>query len=723
MIAFLAPLALLGLALLGIPVVLHLFKPRKVREIPFSSLRWLRDSTQRLSKRFQWHQILLFLLRVGFIVSLTLAVARPVFSRREAGRFRERFVVLDLGRGMDYAEPGRSTPLEAGRRIALDALESGAPGDRITVVPGDSTPTAFGPLIEDGEVYGAGVRQALPGQFPGRVSATFDEIARLLDPEREDAQLDISVITDFRHSGWDYGDVAEFRRQVGERSVNLTVVDVGPAAPVNAWIAGARLIEDRDGRRFIRASVGLAGSEHEERRLRLTGLPGLPDQVEEIALRADRRQTIDLPLPVAYATDRAVARLQLEPPDAMPGDDVYWLNLDQRASLQVLVVEPRSTAVETMQSGFHLRTALAAIAETGNHAMHILRHTPDTLQVDDVTGAHALILVDVPSLSPALASVIDQQVRAGAGLAVFLGPSVQPDFYNTHWVAADGGGLLPAPLGEPMRFDHDERTPARLTSLHAGHPLLRGLVDPQVGDLGQVAVRAAFDIPLSTAERARTAVPASIGAQTPAILVHPAGAGQIVLFNLSADDRWSNLPRLPVFVPVIDRLLTFLTGGLARRTFTAGETVLIPAPDQWAGEQLEITAPDGLQLTPHRRLMGGRHVLQLEAPRQIGVYRIHPADSAPAEHGIPFVVQASRADSLPRRMDEEVLRGWWPDARIRVVRPDPETGQVADMAVRRARSLVPWLVALAALFLIAETFFVHWFCPRLGIAWKTIEKP
>ena len=63
MITLLAPLALFASALLAIPIILHLFKPRKVRRTPFSSLRWLHLSQQKLARRIKWHQVILFLLR------------------------------------------------------------------------------------------------------------------------------------------------------------------------------------------------------------------------------------------------------------------------------------------------------------------------------------------------------------------------------------------------------------------------------------------------------------------------------------------------------------------------------------------------------------------------------------------------------------------------------------------------------------------------------------
>src|ERR1700686_1056905 len=77
---FLAPLALIGALLLILPIVVHLFKPRKMKQTPFSSLRWLKQTHQRLSRRIQWHQWLLFLLRAGCILLLVLALAKPLIG-------------------------------------------------------------------------------------------------------------------------------------------------------------------------------------------------------------------------------------------------------------------------------------------------------------------------------------------------------------------------------------------------------------------------------------------------------------------------------------------------------------------------------------------------------------------------------------------------------------------------------------------------------------------
>jgi hypothetical protein len=111
MLTFLAPAALAGLALLSIPILVHIFKPRKMKQTPFSSLRWLRQTQQRLSRRVQFHQLLLFLLRATFITLLVLALAQPLLGSKDAAQHTDRYVVVDVSRSMAYQVAGRPTPL------------------------------------------------------------------------------------------------------------------------------------------------------------------------------------------------------------------------------------------------------------------------------------------------------------------------------------------------------------------------------------------------------------------------------------------------------------------------------------------------------------------------------------------------------------------------------------------------------------------------------------
>src|SRR6059058_3915661 len=115
MLSFLAPWALFGGLLLAIPIIVHLFQPKRVRQTPFSSLSWLHLTQQRLARRIKWHQILLFLLRAAFML-LVLVLAKPMLHKQGAAGAVDRFIVLDVSRSMNYHPEGRPSPLEAGKQ-------------------------------------------------------------------------------------------------------------------------------------------------------------------------------------------------------------------------------------------------------------------------------------------------------------------------------------------------------------------------------------------------------------------------------------------------------------------------------------------------------------------------------------------------------------------------------------------------------------------------------
>ena len=100
--SFLAPLFLLGLAALAIPVLVHLTHRQRREPVAFPSLMFLRRVEFRTTKRQRIRNWLLFLLRVLGVILLALAFSRPFFQRADAAsasaahgiqsaRLRDRF--------------------------------------------------------------------------------------------------------------------------------------------------------------------------------------------------------------------------------------------------------------------------------------------------------------------------------------------------------------------------------------------------------------------------------------------------------------------------------------------------------------------------------------------------------------------------------------------------------------------------------------------------------
>lgn len=747
MISFLAPAALIGSLLLAIPILVHLFKPRKVRVTPFSSLRWLHLTQQRLSRRIKWHQILLFLLRAGFVSMLVLALARPMLSPRGKGGVSERFIVLDVSRSMGYQTEGRQSPIEMGKQIAGEILLQGMSDDRTAVLLAGSTTRVLSPLTKDAESHLTALRAVKPTLSETNIGSSMEVISAMLADRRPAAGAEIFVITDNHQNSWPQASVADFLKHAGvpAESVSVKFIDVGVVAAQNAWIASVRTFEAMNpARRIIRVQVGCIGDAGQKRTVRLTGLPGTPPRNQPVTLDPGKLSTVDFELPGAFDTRGKVALISLDPADALPTDDQYFLNLDVRGALKVLLVEGDSTVVAPLRPGVNIRAAVRALSAAAGGSLELDDKTASVVSARDILDADVIFLANVPELSDVNTQAIEQRVRSGGGLAVFLGPLVKPEYYNTRLFKAGSptASVMPATIaGAPM---DPRRAPLMpIAGVTWEHPLLAPLFDPVYGDLGQVRFGSHYT--LESPPGGNSSVLARVGDETPAIVEHAFGAGRVVLFNTSANDEWSDLPRRKSFVPLVDRLVSYLTVGGVQRSFEVDESVTLSLGEVKPAETISVQSPSGVKLTPQLRTSGGRTIMQLDPVQEVGVYRVvreastgsssessTPKPAAAAAPGddkkaaedkasapividansLAFVVNAGRGDSILVPTDTTAIQRWWEPSPVEVFSGDNAAKNLLTRISRVA--LWPWAVVIGCLCLLAEFFFVHWLCPRMN---------
>src|SRR5438094_1495616 len=107
--SFLAPLFLVGLAALAVPVLVHLIQRERKRVVEFPSLMFVRRIPYQSVRRRRIRHWALLLLRVAAVALLVLAFARPFFKRNVAaaaatGGAREIVVLLDQSASMGYGD-------------------------------------------------------------------------------------------------------------------------------------------------------------------------------------------------------------------------------------------------------------------------------------------------------------------------------------------------------------------------------------------------------------------------------------------------------------------------------------------------------------------------------------------------------------------------------------------------------------------------------------------
>ena len=124
---FLAPLFLVGLAALAIPVLIHLIQRERKTIVAFPSLMFLRRIPYQSVRRRKVRNWLLLAMRAAAVLMIVAAFARPflrqgALASAAAGGAREVVILLDQSASMGYGDhwqKARATP--RGRRSTRSA--------------------------------------------------------------------------------------------------------------------------------------------------------------------------------------------------------------------------------------------------------------------------------------------------------------------------------------------------------------------------------------------------------------------------------------------------------------------------------------------------------------------------------------------------------------------------------------------------------------------------
>ncbi len=222
-------------------------------------------------------------------------------------------------------------------------------------------------------------------------------------------------------------------------------------------------------------------------------------------------------------------------------------------------------AADTPLSGaaYYVRRALAPYAAIREAELDTLLGRPLSVLV---LADHALSAADPDS------ERLRRWVEQGGLLLRFAGPATAQEAGAAGTVAAaDADPLLPVPLlgyerelGGALSWTE----PARLAPFAEGSPF-RGLAIPD-------DVRIARQVLADPAGDVASATWASLADGTPLVTQRRLGQGRVVLFHVTANADWSNLPLSGLFVDMLRRIVA-LSAGVGSTAGEAGGQPLAPA--------------------------------------------------------------------------------------------------------------------------------------------------
>jgi hypothetical protein len=169
---------------------------------------------------------------------------------------------------------------------------------------------------------------------------------------------------------------------------------------------------------------------------------------------------------------------------------------------------------------------------------------------------------------------LNAYVRQGGSLLIFAGDQVSKESLSE----LQKQQVLPGIIGDASMLGR-----LRVDRWDAEHPMLACFSDPQHGDLRRLEFREV--LPLNSLEP-DSRVLLSAGDVIVAAERH-VEKGRCLYFGSTADRDWTELPRMSLYVPLMRRLLAYLTGQLEERP--AIINAVVSNPNETAG----ITPIDG----------------------------------------------------------------------------------------------------------------------------------
>ncbi|WP_127105297.1 DUF4159 domain-containing protein [Pararhodobacter zhoushanensis] len=228
----------------------------------------------------------------------------------------------------------------------------------------------------------------------------------------------------------------------------------------------------------------------------------------------------------------------------------------------------RKVALLTVREGNESLALLSPL----HYLREALMPTSDLVEsasLDDLllAGPDVLVLADMPSLSQTETDDLTTWVEGGGLLLRFAGPRMAGAGANA-LLGAPGQAddpLLPVQLragGRTVGGAMSWGDPRSLAPFPDNSPFAGLPVPADVGIRAQVLAQPGPDLSERTI--------AALADGTPLVTRRAIGAGQVVLFHVTANAEWSNLPLSGLFVSMLERLAVSTQGGAPEATELAG---------------------------------------------------------------------------------------------------------------------------------------------------------
>lgn len=541
-----------GIALILVPIAIHLINRYRYRRVRWAAMDFLLTSRREHRRKLLLQQLLLLLLRIAVVLGIVGLIARPYLAPGSSALFQgERghvVILLDDSLSMQDRSGDQSGFNEAVSVVVNLAEERtrGSGTDTMTLLL-LSKPEE--PLLTQAAMDSTFATELRTRLEKLRCSHQRGDLSKGVSAAVEHLRLPAGsktffLISDFRGSDWDEeGVFSTEMKALREESSAINLVRVFTTPHENLGIT--KLEGDLDSAcAGVPIRLSCTVKNFGENPAKNVGIVLYQDEailpftptIDDLSSGSE--QSVDFE--VRFSSEGAHSLRASLSPDALEGDNHRYLALNLRTEHRVLIVNGNPGDGE----GDFAADALSPVSGLTGFSPVIV--DPEFLRRQAVDSYESIHLVNVSSLPADSLKILTDYVRDGGGLSWHLGPEIAPDFYNES-LYADGTGLFPVPIGEIHDFHQDATNPGSDMILET-HPVFfafRGEDNPFVSD---VTISRHFGVPEDRAIPESTRIIGRLSNGSPLFAEKTFGNGRIFASLTSCGSLWNNWPKNPSYV-------------------------------------------------------------------------------------------------------------------------------------------------------------------------------
>jgi phosphate uptake regulator len=718
---FLNQLLAFGAAAFAIPLIIHILNRSRFQTIDWGAMHLLESVIKVNHKRFRIEQLILLLVRCAIPILLALCLARPVLTGSrilEGDAPVSMVILLDNSYSMDVASES-GTQFDQAIQAASSIVSSTGRGSEISVILTGGSPThVFDQPLFDSEMVVRKVKLLQGGYGASQISSALNEafttLSGMSHPRRE-----LIVISDFQSEDWRAVDQGPESIQSQIESMNikpgLTLLPISSPSHGNVSVESLDFSQRAIGVKqplSVRANLSNHGDTPYETARVIMRIDDVESTVTQISLAAKGKTQVLFPC-TFQSPGSHVMEVEVVVNDQLSTDNRYAAAVSVWDSVKVLLVDGDPSTRPLGGETDYLSVALSPFT-FGRVRLSDLMET-QTVSVKDfneeiLNGSRVVILANVSQLQDSQKESLTKYVAQGGALLICAGNRIDLNWYNTS-LYETGKGLLPLPFGpmkgmaETSKGESKSGSPSRIVAQHFEHPALEFFNEPANGNISSAEIRQWYTLgDRDDGSDDQTLVLARLDSGDKFLVERSFGEGVVVQMATACDADWSDLPLKPVFVPMMQQLVSTMASHISPpRNISTGDPAVAIVEQITNEEQrlqketVSIVLPDQSRRTIPTTTQGNIRLARYEQTQRPGTYIM----STPSAETIHFVVESSRSESDLTLMDDAAIETLSKSISASVV-DSPTEYLKQDRLRRHGREIWEYILAALLAFMFLE---------------------